>query len=54
MKITLDKNIFLNALNQAGGIVERKHTMPILAHILLQAKDHSLMMSSTDLDISLV
>lgn len=54
MKITLDKNIFLNALNQAGGIVERKHTMPILAHILLQVKDHSLMMSSTDLDISLV
>lgn len=54
MKITLDKNIFLNALNQAGSIVERKHTMPILAHILLQTHDHALMMSSTDLDISLV
>lgn len=54
MKITLEKNIFLNSLNQAGGIVERKQTMPILGHILLQAKDQSLMMSATDLDISLV
>lgn len=54
MKITLEKNIFLNALNQAGSIVERKNTMPILAHILLQTKDNSLVMSSTDLDISLV
>lgn len=54
MKITLEKNIFLNALNQAGSIVERKHTMPILAHILLQTQEHNLVMSSTDLDISLV
>jgi DNA polymerase-3 subunit beta len=54
MKITLEKNIFLTALNQAGSIVERKHTMPILAHILLQTKDNTLIMSSTDLDISLV
>lgn len=54
MKITLEKNIFLNALNQAGSIVERKHTMPILAHILIQTKDNTVVMSSTDLDISLV
>lgn len=54
MKITLEKNIFLNALNQAGSIVERKHTMPILAHILLQTNDNTLVMSCTDLDISLV
>lgn len=54
MKITLEKNIFLNILNQAGSIVERKHTMPILAHILLQTKDNKVVISSTDLDISLV
>lgn len=54
MKITLEKNIFLNALNQAGSIVERKHTMPILAHLLLHVKDNTLIVSSTDLDISLV
>ncbi len=54
MIVTLDKNVFLNALNQAGSIVERKHTMPILAHILLQTKSDHLTLSSTDLDISLV
>lgn len=54
MKVTLEKNIFLNALNQAGGIVERKQAMPILGHILLETKDQGVVVSATDLDISLV
>lgn len=54
MIVTLEKSVFLNALGQAGSIVERKHTMPILAHILMKTEGNSLTLSSTDLDISLV
>jgi DNA polymerase-3 subunit beta len=41
------------ALGRSQGIVERKSTMPILSHVLLEAKkDGELVVSATDLDLA--
>jgi DNA polymerase-3 subunit beta len=41
------------ALSRSQGIVEKKSTMPILSHVLLEArKPNELVVSATDLDIS--
>lgn len=53
MKFTVDKNILFKSLSHVQSIVERKNTLPILSNILLEAKDNSLVLSATDMDISI-
>ncbi|MBI2370422.1 MAG: DNA polymerase III subunit beta [Deltaproteobacteria bacterium] len=53
MKLTINREVFLEALQRVQGIVERKHTMPILAHILLRASPEGLELSATDLEVGL-
>jgi DNA polymerase-3 subunit beta len=46
--------IFARALGRSQGIVEKKSTMPILSHVLLEAKKGTdLVVSATDLDLLL-
>jgi DNA polymerase-3 subunit beta len=40
------------ALARSQGIVEKKSTMPILSHVLLEAKKGQLIVSATDLDLA--
>lgn len=58
MEIRLKRNDFLGELVPMQGIVERKTTIPVLSHILLNArdsdsKDGKLHLAATDLDVSL-
>lgn len=53
MEARLNRSEFLNELLPMQGIVERKTTIPALAHILLAAKEDRLTLSATDLDVSL-
>jgi DNA polymerase-3 subunit beta len=53
MEIRLNRADFLTELGPMQGIVERKTTIPALAHILLTAKDDRLTLAGTDLDVSL-
>jgi DNA polymerase-3 subunit beta len=41
-------------LQAAIGVVERRQTMPILANVLLSAKDNRLSVTATDLEVELV
>lgn len=52
MEIRLKRSDFLGELVPMQGIVERKTTIPVLSHILLNARD-SLHLAATDLDVSL-
>lgn len=54
MDVRVDRNQFLTELTPMQGIVERKTTIPVLAHILLRAEDGRLHISATDLDVSLI
>lgn len=44
---------FLSLLQSVSGIVERKHTLPILANVLFRKKDEQLQVVSSDLEIQI-
>jgi len=53
MKFTVEKNTLFKSLSHVQSIVEKKNTLPILSNILLDAKKNSLVISATDMDISI-
>jgi DNA polymerase III subunit beta len=54
MKMTIEANELARALYRVQGIADRKSTMPVLAHVLLDATpEHGLTVSATDLDVGL-
>lgn len=53
MEININKNNFLKILSNIQGIVEKKHTLPILANVLIDAEDDVIKLSATDLEIGL-
>lgn len=53
MKITVQSGPFLNALSHAKKIVDKKNSIPVLKHLLLDAQESKLSMTSTDMEHSL-
>jgi len=53
MKVTLSRASLLQAVQRCQSIVEKRHTIPILANILLQAKDNILHITATDLEVGI-
>ena len=53
MKFTVEKNILLRSLSHVQSIVEKRNTLQILSNILIEAKENSLILSATDMDISI-
>ena len=51
MDFLIDRDVFLKALSNANGIIEKKTTFPILSNILIEAKDNKIKITATDLDI---
>jgi DNA polymerase-3 subunit beta len=55
MKVTVEQAALLRSLNHVHRVVERRHTIPILANVLLRASPESgLQLKATDLDIEVV
>jgi DNA polymerase-3 subunit beta len=53
MKLTISKKDFFQALLHSAEVVERRTTVPILSHLLLEAsKEGALTITSTDLELS--
>ncbi|MES9846588.1 MAG: DNA polymerase III subunit beta [Candidatus Sedimenticola sp. PURPLELP] len=53
MKITTERDNLLKPLQQVGGVVERRQTLPILANVLINAKDGQLNITATDLEVEM-
>jgi DNA polymerase-3 subunit beta len=53
MEIRLQKSDLLKELSVTQGIVERKSTIPILTSFLFEATGNNLLITATDLDLSL-
>jgi DNA polymerase-3 subunit beta len=49
----VDRDALLKPLQSVAGIVERRHTLPILANVLLEQKDGRLHMTATDLEMQI-
>jgi len=54
MKLSAQRETILKPLQAVIGVVERRQTMPILANVLLVAKDGVLSITATDLEVELV
>ena len=51
MEVKIQKSQLLSHLQRAQNIVERKTTLPILSHILMETETSGLRLSSTDLEV---
>ncbi len=54
MKLSISRDALLKPLQSVIGVVERRQTMPILANVLLVAKNGGLSVTATDLEVELV
>ena len=54
MKLSASREALLQPLQAVIGVVERRQTMPILANVLLAAKDGRVAVTATDLEVELV
>jgi DNA polymerase-3 subunit beta len=54
MKLTASREDLLTPLQSVIGVVERRQTMPVLANVLLSARESRLSITGTDLEVELV
>ncbi|MBZ0106588.1 MAG: DNA polymerase III subunit beta [Sulfuricella denitrificans] len=51
--IKINKEEFLKPLQSVAGIVERRHTLPILSNVLIQINENDIAFVATDLEIQI-
>jgi len=49
----IERDALLRPLQAVSGIVERRHTLPILANVLIEHKDQRLFVTATDLEMQI-
>lgn len=52
MQVTVNRNEFRKAILTAGGVVQRRNTVPILGHVLLSTELDSLTVTGTNMDVT--
>ncbi len=53
MQVSIERAVLLKSLGHVQSVVERRGTIPILANVKCEAKDGSLHLTATDMDIAL-
>jgi DNA polymerase III subunit beta len=53
MQIKINREILLKPLTNVTSIVERRHTLPILSNLLLEAKNNHIQLTATDLEMQI-
>jgi len=53
MNIKINRDTLLKPLSAVSGIVERRHTLPILSNLLLEAQQERLVLTATDLEMQI-
>jgi DNA polymerase-3 subunit beta len=53
MELAIDRVALLNGLSMVQGIVERRNTVPILGHVLMEPGEEILRLSATDLEVGI-
>ena len=53
MKFFIEKKTIFKSLSHLQSIVDKRNSLPILSNILIEAKNNELILSSTDMDISI-
>lgn len=53
MKFSINREDLLKPLQQVAGVVERRHTQPVLSNVLVEVNNNVLSLTSTDLELEL-
>lgn len=53
MQFHISKDTFLEGLTKVQGIIEKRHTIPILANVLIEAKNSEIIITATDLEVGI-
>ncbi len=53
MKFSIQREDILKPLQAISGVVEKRHTLPVLSNVLLNLHDSTLQLSGTDLEVEL-
>lgn len=53
MNIKINRETLLKPLSSVSSIVERRHTLPILSNLLLEAKNDNIVLTATDLEMQI-
>ncbi|MFW5432376.1 MAG: DNA polymerase III subunit beta [Methylophilaceae bacterium] len=53
MQIKINREVLLKPLINVTGIVERRHTLPILSNLLVEAKNNTIKLTATDLEMQI-
>jgi DNA polymerase-3 subunit beta len=53
MQIKINREVLLKPLTNVSSIVERRHTLPILSNLLLEAKNNNILLTATDLEMQI-
>lgn len=53
MQFHINKDVFLKGLTKIQGIIEKKHTIPILANVLIEAIKDEIIITATDLEVGI-
>ncbi len=53
MEFAIDRASLANGLSLVQGIVERRNTVPILGHVLMESADGGLQLAATDLEVGI-
>jgi DNA polymerase III subunit beta len=51
MEVSLDRDAFFRGLQMVHSVVEPRQTLPILANVLLEARDDTIRLTATDLEV---
>ena len=51
--IKISRDTLLKPLDAVSGIIERRHTLPILSNVLLERKDNNITIIATDIEIQI-
>ena len=49
----INREVLLKPLSSVTGIVERRHTLPILSNLLLETKNNTIQLTTTDLEMQI-
>ena len=51
MKFSVNQKDLQSSLNYCQGVIEKRSTLPILSNVLIEAKNNTLKITATDLDL---
>ncbi len=54
MKLTLEREKILKPIQQVGGVVEKRQTMPILSNILVKVESGNATLTGTDMEVEMI